>query len=126
MILRAALLAALVALPVRAAETLPLPLDYDPTIVWFDTPWITPEGEGRVRIVTGGREIAAALNVNQFYHYRLAYRRALAELAQRMTVAQAEPRARHAAFHAVLRAYPQFRASGYALRPIDPIPGLTP
>ena len=59
-------------------------------------------GTGAVRLAYHDPDLAARLDVPSFYAYENAYRRAMARLSMRMSVARAEPIARHEAWHAVV------------------------
>jgi len=109
------LIALMLTAPAIAQERLDISGRYDPSYLWFDAPNTTDAGDARIRIVFAGREGAAALTPNQYWAYGQSYRRHLARLSFRQTVASAEPRARYAAFMDVLRAYPNLAVTGFDL-----------
>ncbi|MEL7182276.1 MAG: hypothetical protein AAFY65_14240 [Pseudomonadota bacterium] len=107
-LVRAIALTCAVLAPVGAMAHDPLPLGraYDPGIQWLDRPTPTRPGQWRIRMVHHGATRQAFLNTNQTYIYQRAYEMELARLSMHMSIHRAIPRARHTAFHAVTRAYP--------------------
>ncbi|MEM9795259.1 MAG: hypothetical protein AAF919_02150 [Pseudomonadota bacterium] len=105
--------------PAAAHTRLDISPDYDPEILWLDAPNAASLGNARIRLVYHGREAVAALTPNQYWYYSQAYRRSMARLALRMPVHHAEPRARHAAFRAVLGRYPNLNVQGLNLEDVD-------
>lgn len=110
-------LATALLLPVGAsAQVLDISRTYDPSYLWFDAPNTTDAGDARIRIVFAGREGAAAMTPNQYWHYAQAYRLHLGRLVQRRSVAASEGAARHFAFRDVLARYPNLRVDGIDLK----------
>lgn len=105
------------ALPAAAHPVLDLSVtEVSPGYLWFDAPNTTDAGDARIRIVFNGREGAAALTPNQYWHYAEAYKRHLTRLSMRSSLASAEPRARHSAFRDVAARYPNLRVEGFDLK----------
>ena len=117
-----ALCAGFAALPAAARDRIDISPDYDPAIHWMEPPTRVAPGQARIRIVQGGRESVAALGPDQFWYYEEIYRRALARLSLTMPVDHAEPRARLAAFRAVLTKWPRTPVEGFALVDLEPRP----
>ena len=112
-----ALLAAtalLAALPVAAQQRLDPRTDPDTRYVWYGAPHTTDAGDARIRIVFDGREGAAVLTPNQYWHYSEAYKRALARLTLR-GVGAPVGQARHLAFQDVIARYPTLRVESVDL-----------
>lgn len=104
--IRTALALLALTLPAQAHDTPPLKTP-DSTVTVQQTLW--PEfgrqaGEGRVRLVYHSPGVATRMGVNDFHAYERAYHRSLARLMMRMPLEQAEPIARHDAWHAVVGA----------------------
>jgi hypothetical protein len=100
---RAALLACAFALP-GIASAQDLEVRFDPAYAWASVSGTSVPSDGRVRLVPDTRGRVAALTENQFYDYQLAYRRALGRLSLRMPIDRARPRARDAAWQAIVGA----------------------
>ena len=113
------ILLALAAAGPAVAQSVDLNRSYDPDYLWYEGPTSNRAGEARMRIVFAGREGQAALTPNQYWYYEQVYRRHLARFSFAMPVAQAEPRARHAAFRDVVLRYPDMAVTGFDLAPID-------
>ncbi len=90
-----------------------------PDALWYDGPGTSSPGQGRMRIVFDGQGTAAALTPDQWWFYSQAYRTRLTDLAFRMPVASAIPRARAAAIGDLAARYPAVRASRISVRPLD-------
>ena len=113
------ILLALAAASPALAQRVDLNRTYDPDYLWYDGPTTTHAGEARMRIVFAGRAGQAALTPNQYWYYEQVYREHLARFSFAMPVAQAAPRARHAAFRDVVLRYPDMAVTGFDLEPID-------
>ena len=114
--MRALLVAAalVAALPAVAQQRLDPRTNPDTRYVWYGAPHTTDAGDARIRIVFDGREGAAVLTPNQYWHYAEAYKRALARLTLR-GARSAEGQARHLAFGEVVARYPNLRVEGVDL-----------
>jgi hypothetical protein len=100
----AALAAGLALATPVAAHDPALEVRFSPGYAWASLPGGPPATEGRVRVVPQPNHGRAALTVNQFEAYQLAYRRHLARLSLRMPIREAQAHARHAAWHEVVAA----------------------
>ena len=101
--MRAALLALSLALPGAALAHDPTTdVVFDPGYAWGHIDGRTTQAGGRIRLVTLPRHGRAAMTLNQFDAFQLAYRRHLTGLAMRLPIASAEAQARHAAWHEVV------------------------
>ncbi|WP_298430619.1 hypothetical protein [uncultured Jannaschia sp.] len=120
--MRAPVLAALaiaLAVPASAHERPGQRLTHEPAIYWNGGPTAKRAGDGRIRLVYHGHRVAAVLGVNQFDMYQREYKRCLAQLAMIGPIGHHQiARARHHAFHEVVRAYPAIRVNAIDLEPL--------
>ncbi|TFL16906.1 hypothetical protein [Jannaschia formosa] len=121
--MKALALAAALALPGAAsADHTRLEVEYTPGYAWFLGPGTPSLSDGRIRVVILPGHGAAAMTLNQFGAYQNIYRLRLGEYGMDMPLPQAEARARHVAWHAVVEAARKNRVDQIVLVPLKPMP----
>lgn len=101
------------------AQRVDISPDYDPAIYRFAPPTRVAPGQARIRLVQGQGAVVA-LGPDQFWVYEEVFRRDLAHLSQRMSVARAEPRARASAVAEVMRRWPRIPVERFTLVDAEP------